>query len=68
MDTKHARHHVREHWAPILLDRNHKRWDAQGATTLQQRANRKVRDILESHRAEPLPGSVVEAVEAVARA
>jgi trimethylamine--corrinoid protein Co-methyltransferase len=68
IDTRHTLRHVREDWAPTLSDRlDHHRWAAQGATTLQQRANRKVREILESHRAEPLGEGVVTELDVVVR-
>jgi trimethylamine--corrinoid protein Co-methyltransferase len=64
IDTKHTLHHVREEWVPILMDRqNYQRWAANGATTLQQRSNRRVRDILASHRAESLPDEVLQTME-----
>jgi trimethylamine--corrinoid protein Co-methyltransferase len=60
IDRRHTLHHIREDWIPTLMDRqNYHRWAANGATTLQERANKKVREILESHRAERLPGDVV---------
>jgi trimethylamine--corrinoid protein Co-methyltransferase len=66
IETQHTLRHCREDWAPTLSDRyDYQRWAAKGATTLQQRANKKVREILESHRVEPLPQDVVEAIEAV---
>lgn len=66
VETSHTLRHVREDWVPALMDRhNYQRWAAQGATTLQQRANERVRHILEEHRVEPLPASVVKAIEAV---
>jgi trimethylamine--corrinoid protein Co-methyltransferase len=66
METRHTLRHVREDWCPTLFDRlDCYRWAVQGATTLQQRANRKVRTILEHHRAPPLPPSVVQAIEGV---
>ena len=59
--AQHTLRHVREDWIPVLSDRyDHNRWQAKGATTLQQRARQQVCDILESHRAEPLPAAVVE--------
>ena len=66
VDTVHTVRHVREDWVPTLFDRyDYRRWAAQGATALQQRANQKVREIIESHQAAPLPKSVVESVEAI---
>jgi trimethylamine--corrinoid protein Co-methyltransferase len=59
--SDHTYRHVRESWEPTLRDRlDYERWAAEGATTLQERANAKVREILKEHRAEPLPKDVVE--------
>lgn len=69
IQSGHTLRHVREDWVPTLMDRySYERWAANGATTLQQRANRRVQDILASHRAEPLAQDVVQAIEAVVRA
>ena len=66
VETRHTLRHVREDWRPTLFDRfNYHRWAAEGATTLQRRANQKVREIIEKHRAEPLPKDVVESIQAV---
>jgi len=66
IDSEHTLRHVREDWVPSLFDRlDYHRWAARGATTLQQRANRKVREIIERHRAEPLPIDVQETIESV---
>lgn len=66
IDKRHTLHHVHDDWVPTLMDRyDYQRWADRGATSLQQRANRKVRTILENHRAEPLPDDVVEVIEAV---
>jgi trimethylamine--corrinoid protein Co-methyltransferase len=68
VDTQHTVRHVREDWVPSLADRfDYRRWSAQGATTLQQRAQRKVREIIESHRAEPLPKDVIGSVRSIVR-
>ncbi len=68
VQTEHTLRHVREDWVPTLTDRfDYHRWEAKGATTLQQRANRKVRALLESHRAEPLPDEVVESINAIVK-
>ena len=68
VDTQHTVRHVREDWVPTLADRfDYRRWSAQGATTLQQRAQRKVREIIESHRAEPLPKDVIGSIRSIVR-
>jgi len=49
-----------------LSDRlDYDRWAAKGSTTLQQRANQKVREMIETHRAERLPEDVLESVRAI---
>jgi trimethylamine--corrinoid protein Co-methyltransferase len=64
VETGHTLRHVREDWVPSLFDRrSHQRWSADGATTLEQRANRKVMDVLGSHRAPSLPADVVERLQ-----
>jgi trimethylamine--corrinoid protein Co-methyltransferase len=66
IDTRHTLRHFREDWAPTLFDRyDHRHWAAQGATTLQQRANHKVREIINSHRAQPLPEDVLQSIQSV---
>ena len=63
LDTEHTLKHVREEWRPKLIDRrSYQRWKDKGATTLQQRANQRVRQILETPHSEPLPDDVVAAV------
>jgi trimethylamine--corrinoid protein Co-methyltransferase len=66
IDTLHTARHVREEWVPALFDRNnYRRWATEGATTLQQRANLKVRELVESRRVEPLPRSTLDALQAI---
>jgi trimethylamine--corrinoid protein Co-methyltransferase len=68
LETEHTRRHVREDWVPTLSDRsNYHRWAAHGATTLQQRANQKAREIINNHRAEPLRKDVVESIDDIVR-
>jgi trimethylamine:corrinoid methyltransferase-like protein len=58
--------HVRESWVPTLLDRfPYHRWAERGETTLQERANQKVQEIIKNHRAEPLSADVVAGINAV---
>jgi trimethylamine--corrinoid protein Co-methyltransferase len=66
LDTPHTVRHCRENWMPTLMDRqNYERWAESGSATLQERANRKVRQILGTHRAEPLPEDVQQTLKAV---
>lgn len=51
--------HYKENWYPSLIDRhNYSDWEALGAKTLGERANEKVRSILDSYQPEQLPQSV----------
>jgi len=46
-------------WTPLLFDRtDFETWSSKGSLTLQQKANQKVLDIINSHRTEPLPPEV----------
>jgi trimethylamine--corrinoid protein Co-methyltransferase len=68
LDKEHTLKYVRQEWRPKLIDRrSYQRWFDKGATTLQQRANQKVRQIIESHRPEPLPDDLAAAIRAVVR-
>jgi len=61
LETEHTMRHVREDWQPSLIDRlDYHRWAEEGSTTLEERANTKVKEIIENHRAEPLPGDVIQ--------
>lgn len=60
----HTFEHVREDWIPTLFDRlDYRRWEAKGKITLEERANQKVKEILKTHRAEPLPEKTQAALQ-----
>jgi trimethylamine--corrinoid protein Co-methyltransferase len=68
-ETRHTLEHLREGWIPRIFDRrNYQRWASQGATALAQRATLRVRDILDHHRARPLPDEVVQKLNDMVRA
>lgn len=59
LETDHTVRHVREVWTPMLFDRNDfETWSSKGSSTLQERANQRVKEIIKTHRAEPLPTQV----------
>lgn len=67
LDADHTFKHVREEWRPTLLDRlDYHRWADQGGRTVKERANDKVKEILASHHAEPLPDGIVQKLNAYA--
>jgi trimethylamine--corrinoid protein Co-methyltransferase len=66
LESKHTLDHVRNDWQPTVFDRfDFHRWAERGSTTLQERANQKVREILENHRPEPLPDHLIETLETI---
>ena len=66
LDSKHTLKHYRDRWYPNLIDRqNYDNWHAQGASTLEQRASARVKEILAEHKPEPLPADVAKAVQAI---
>ena len=59
LETEHTLRHVRDPWTPSLFDRNDfETWTKRGSSTLQERANQQVKEIIKTHRAEPLPTHV----------
>ena len=60
LETDHTLKHFRDMWTPELLDRlDFETWSAKGSLTIQERANRRVKEIIAAHRADPLPPAVV---------
>jgi trimethylamine--corrinoid protein Co-methyltransferase len=58
--------HMRELSQPALLDRRVREdWQVRGATDLYGRALAKARELLESHRPEPLPDDAAARVRAI---
>jgi len=54
------------HFSSIMNRLEHARWQEEGATTLQERANRRVRAILAAHKLPELPAETLRHVRAVA--
>ena len=66
LETDHMLRHVREIWTPMLFDRNDfETWTSKGSLTLQERANQQVKEIIKTHRAEPLPVKVQAKINAM---
>lgn len=65
--TEHTRKYFKkETWYPSLIDRQiYANWKASGSKTLTQRANEKVKEILENYQPEPLSADVQQKVRAV---
>ena len=69
LDQEHTTRHVREDWASTLVDRRiWENWSASGESTMRQRANHKVSDILETHRVPELPKKTRERLAEIAEA
>lgn len=68
LGVPHTVRHYKEDWYPALLDRqNYDGWSAAGGKSLRERANERVRQILEEHQPEPLPVDVAMALDGVVR-
>ncbi|NIW48383.1 MAG: trimethylamine methyltransferase [Gammaproteobacteria bacterium] len=66
LESEHTLRYVRDAWAPKMMDRlDYHRWENLGATTLQQRANFQVKEIISHHRAEPLARKIVDQLEEI---
>ena len=67
MAEEHTSEHCREMiWTPELLNRmDYENWKNSGELTFRERANRKVKEILENHKAKRLPDSVCSRIRAV---
>jgi len=65
--TRHTVEHFRkETWFPELFNReNYEDWKKNGSTSLIDRANNKVKEILKSHEPEPIPTSERKDIEKV---
>ncbi len=53
------------HYPSLLSRQRYDGWLAGGGKTLQQRANEKVREIIENYQPEPLPGDVQQKIHAI---
>lgn len=59
LNHKHTAKHFRSNWSPELEDRlNYGNWVKQGSLAMRDRVNAKVRELLENHQPEPLPGDL----------
>jgi trimethylamine--corrinoid protein Co-methyltransferase len=62
----HTQRHFRENWFPTLLDRtSYHTWAEKGRLTLGDRAADRARELLETHKPEPLPAGVAERLAAI---
>ena len=59
--------HVREDWCPTVFSRaSYEKWVTDGMTTLEDRLNETVRNIIENHRTEPLAKDINRVIEGLA--
>jgi len=66
LEHPHTYKHFRDNWIPELFDRAARDdWEMEGKMTLADKANAKIRNILENHRVEPLSDPVSKALDAV---
>jgi len=63
---KHTVRHFRENWFPKLMNRdNYEQWTAAGGLSLGDKANQRLRQILQEHKPEPLPTELAAELDAL---
>ncbi len=68
VEEQTAKLHRQEHWRPKFLNRdNPEVWVSKGSKRYGEIVTEKAIEILETHRAEPLPGKVKEALEEIVK-
>jgi len=67
LTERHTVDHFRdETWIPELLDRkDYQGWTKDGASTLEQRAHDRVKELLKSHEPEPIAEDKIQAIEGI---
>jgi trimethylamine---corrinoid protein Co-methyltransferase len=66
LNTEQTLNRFRDFWYPTLLDRSIRSiWLRKGATTLGNRLNAKVKEIIKDYRPEPLNGDLVEQINKI---
>jgi trimethylamine---corrinoid protein Co-methyltransferase len=66
LNTDQTLNRFRDFWYPTLLDRSiRSTWLRKGATTLGNRLNAKVKEIIKDHKPEPMNKSVVKQVNEI---
>lgn len=65
--SEHTFNHFKnEIWEPTLMDRtNFKQWEQEGEKSMHKRLNEKAKAILNDHKPEPLPESIVEKLDSI---
>jgi trimethylamine--corrinoid protein Co-methyltransferase len=60
-------HFRKEIWVPTLIDRNNaQKWEEEGRTTLLDRVNRRVKEILDTHTPDPLDDTLLKELRKLA--
>ncbi len=64
LNTQETHKHFRDYWYPSLLDRSlRETWLENGGSTLGQRLNERVKEIISNHKPEPLEPSKKEKLD-----
>jgi len=66
LSQSHTLRHMASQSRPSLIDRRRRtQWEHLGGTDIYQRACEKAREILETHKPEPVPDSVLSTIRAI---
>lgn len=64
LGTRHTADNFKKGWSSSLCDvQGFEGWESTGKTTLLERANKKVKEIIESHQPEPVSGLIITKVK-----
>ncbi len=66
LSHKHTLKHMRSQSQPVMIDRRRRtKWEQRGGTDIYQRATEKAREILETHKPDPLPDDVLSKLRSI---
>jgi len=66
LTTENTLNHFKDFWYPGLIDRQRRpKWLEAGGTTLGERLNKRVLEILDNHRPQPLDAGVKDALNEI---
>jgi len=60
LETEHTLRHCKENWYPELINRqNYKRWNDDGSLSLEERTNKKVKEIIKTRQSKQFPENII---------
>jgi len=64
LETEHTLRHCKENWYPELINcQNYKRWNDDGSLSLEERTNKKVKEIIKTHQSKRFPENIIAQIK-----